>query len=355
MLARGDTAGVFQFEGAGMRDVLRQMRPDRFEDLIAAGALYRPGPMANIPDYCRRKHGEAWEAPHAELREILQETYGIMVYQEQVMQIAQKMAGYSLGGADLLRRAMGKKIRAEMDTHRELFRDGAVARGIPADKAIEVFELMAQFADYGFNKSHAAAYALVSYQTAWMKANHPVAFLAACLSLAREKTDKLAALRQEAGRLGVAVLPPDINRSGADFTVEVAADGTQSIRYALAAVKRVGLAAMQAIEAARGRASVRGSRRLRAAGRRAPAEQDADREPGQGRRLRQPGRQPGAGVRRRRDPAAPGAGCRRRRPRAARADCSARCPRARRCACPTWPTGPVSSGSGWRRTRSAST
>ncbi len=252
MLARGDTAGVFQFEGAGMRDVLRQMRPTRLEDLIAAGALYRPGPMANIPDYCRRKHGEKWEAPHEELREILEETYGIMVYQEQVMQIAQKMAGYSLGGADLLRRAMGKKIRAEMDTHRELFRDGAVARGIPAEKAIEVFELMARFADYGFNKSHAAAYALLSYQTAWMKANHPVAFLAACMSLAREKTDKLAALRQEAGRLGVAVLPPDVNRSGADFGVEVAADGTQSIRYALAAVKRVGFAAMQAIEAARG-------------------------------------------------------------------------------------------------------
>ena len=254
MLARGDTAGVFQFEGAGMRDVLRQMRPTRLEDLIAAVALYRPGPMANIPDYCRRKHGEKWAAPHEELREILSETYGIMVYQEQVMQIAQKMAGYSLGAADLLRRAMGKKIRAEMDTQREIFTEGAVGRGIDRDKAVEVFELMAKFADYGFNKSHAAAYALVSYQTAWMKANHPVAFLAACLSLAREKTDKLAALRQEAGRLGVTVLPPDINRSGADFTVEVADDGGQSIRYALAAVKKVGFAAMQAVEVARGTA-----------------------------------------------------------------------------------------------------
>ncbi len=254
MLARGDTAGVFQFEGAGMRDVLRQMRPTRLEDLIAAVALYRPGPMANIPDYCRRKHGETWDAPHEELREILSETYGIMVYQEQVMQIAQKMAGYSLGAADLLRRAMGKKIRAEMDTQREIFTEGAVGRGIDRDKAVEVFELMAKFADYGFNKSHAAAYALVSYQTAWMKANHPVAFLAACLSLAREKTDKLAALRQEAGRLGVTVLPPDINRSGADFSVEVAEDGGQSIRYALAAVKKVGFAAMQAVEVARGAA-----------------------------------------------------------------------------------------------------
>ncbi len=252
MLSRGDAGGVFQFESAGMRDVLRQMRPDRLEDLIAAVALYRPGPMANIPDYCRRKHGEKWAPPHEELREILGETYGIMVYQEQVMQIAQKMAGYSLGGADLLRRAMGKKIRAEMDTHRELFRDGAVARGIPAEKAIEVFELMARFADYGFNKSHAAAYALVSYQTAWMKANHPTAFLAACMSLAMGNTDKLAALRQEAERMGLRVLPPSVAASGADFKVEKQADGTLAIRYALAAIKKVGFAAMQAVEAARG-------------------------------------------------------------------------------------------------------
>jgi DNA polymerase III subunit alpha len=252
MLARGDTGGVFQFEGAGMRDVLKQMRPTRLEDLIAAVALYRPGPMANIPDYCRRKHGEAWEPPHEEIRSILEETYGIMVYQEQVMQIAQKMGGYSLGGADLLRRAMGKKIRAEMDTQREIFTEGAVGRGIDRDKAVEVFDLMAKFADYGFNKSHAAAYALVSYQTAWMKANHPVPFLAACMSLAREKTDKLAALRQEAERLGIAVLPPDINESGADFTVERQPDGQLGIRYALAAVKKVGFAAMEALVASRG-------------------------------------------------------------------------------------------------------
>ncbi len=252
MLARGDTAGVFQFEGAGMRDALKQMRPTGIEDLTAAVALYRPGPMANIPDYCRRKHGEPWTPPHEELRQILAETYGIMVYQEQVMLIARKMAGYSLGGADLLRRAMGKKIRSEMDQQRAIFTEGAVARGIARDKAVEVFELMAKFADYGFPKPHAAAYALVSYQTAWMKANHPVAFLAACMSLARERTDKLAALRQEVARLGARVLPPDINRSGADFTVEVSADGTQSIRYALAAIKKVGLGAMQSVVAARG-------------------------------------------------------------------------------------------------------
>ena len=253
MLSRGDAGGVFQFESQGMRDVLRQMRPDRFEDLIAAGALYRPGPMANIPAYCQRKHGEAWQPPHEELRDILAETYGIMVYQEQVMQIAQKMGGYSLGSADLLRRAMGKKIRSEMDSQRQIFTDGAIARGIDVAKAVEVFDLMAKFADYGFNKSHAAAYALVSYQTAWMKAHHPVAFLAACMSLAMTNTDKLAALRQEAERMGIRVLPPSINRSEADFSVERLEGGSLAIRYALAAVKKVGMAAMQAVVAARGK------------------------------------------------------------------------------------------------------
>ena len=252
MLQRGDAGGVFQFEGQGMRDVLRQMRPNRFEDLIAAVALYRPGPMANIPAYCQRKHGEKWEPPHPELQEILEETYGIMVYQEQVMQIAQKMAGYSLGGADLLRRAMGKKIRAEMEQQRKIFVDGATGRGIPPAKAEEVFDLMAKFADYGFNKSHAAAYALVAYQTAWMKANHPVAFMAACMSLAVSNTDRLAALRQDAGRMGIRILPPDINRSGADFTLEPDDDGKLCVRYALAAVKKVGMAAMQALAATRG-------------------------------------------------------------------------------------------------------
>ena len=252
MLAKGDAGGVFQFESAGMRDVLRQMRPDRFEDLIAAVALYRPGPMANIPAYCQRKHGEAWEAPHPELQKILEETYGIMVYQEQVMQIAQSMGGYSLGAADLLRRAMGKKIRSEMDAQKQIFTSGAMARGIPQAKAVEVFDLMAKFADYGFNKSHAAAYALVSYQTAWMKANHPVPFLAACMSLAIANTDKLAALRQEAERMGIRVLPPSINLSQADFSVEALPDGKLAIRYALAAIKKVGAGAMESLVATRG-------------------------------------------------------------------------------------------------------
>ena len=252
MLQRGDAGGVFQMEGQGMRDVLRQMRPDRIDDLIATVALYRPGPMANIPDYCRRKHGEKWEPPHPELMEILEPTYGIMVYQEQVMQIARKMAGYSLGGADLLRRAMGKKIRSEMEAQRKTFIDGAMARGISAAKATEVFELMAKFADYGFPQAHAAAYAMVAYQTAWMKANHAAVFIAACMSLALGNTDRLAALREEAVRSSIRILPPDVNRSGADFTVEYADDGKLAIRYALAAVKKVGVAAMQALTEARG-------------------------------------------------------------------------------------------------------
>jgi DNA polymerase-3 subunit alpha len=175
-----------------------------------------------------------------------------MVYQEQVMQIAQKMAGYSLGSADLLRRAMGKKIAAEMEAQRNVFTDGAIKRGIDPAKATEVFDLMARFADYGFNKSHAAAYALVAYQTAWLKANHPEVFIAACMSLALNNTDRLAALKQEAERGSIKILPPDINRSAADFSVERLQDGRLAIRYALAAVKKVGFAAMELLVAARG-------------------------------------------------------------------------------------------------------
>ncbi len=253
MISRGDTGGVFTFETQGYRAALLQMRPDKFEDLVAIQALNRPGPMANIPDYCARKRGAAWQPPHPALAGILSETFGIMVYQEQVMQIAQVMAGYSLAGADLLRRAMGKKIRSEMDAQRKIFTDGAIAQGFEAAKAEEVFDLMAKFADYGFNKSHAAAYALVSYQTAYLRANHPVAFLAACMSLAQANTEKLASLRQDAIRLGIEVLPPDINKSGADFTVEKKIDGTLAIRYALGAIKRVGIAAMEQAVLARGK------------------------------------------------------------------------------------------------------
>ncbi|MCF3946164.1 DNA polymerase III subunit alpha [Acidiphilium sp. AL] len=252
MLSKGDCGGVFTFETQGFRDVLRQMRPDRFEDLVAAQALNRPGPMANIPAYCARKHGEAWDSPDPAIDDILTETYGILVYQEQVMQIAQRMAGYSLGGADLLRRAMGKKIRSEMDAQRKIFVDGAQAKGFSEAKAVEVFDLMAKFADYGFNKSHAAAYALVSYQTAWLRANHPAVFIAACMSLSHANHEKLASLKQDAVRLGIPVLPPDINASSADFTVERTPDGTLAIRYALAAIKRVGEGAMRDVVAARG-------------------------------------------------------------------------------------------------------
>ena len=250
MLRKGDAAGVFQFEGQGMRDCLRQMKVDRFEDLIAAVSLYRPGPMANIPAYCQRKAGEPWDSPHPKIHHILEETYGIMVYQEQVMQISQEAAGYSLGGADLLRRAMGKKIAKEMEQQRAIFTEGAVKNGIEPAKATEIFDMMAKFAEYGFNKSHAAAYALVSYQTAWLKANHPVAFLAASMTLDLDKTDKLAGHMQEASRLGIAVLPPDVNRSSAVFLVERQGE-KEAIRFALAAVKRVGAAAMQDLVRAR--------------------------------------------------------------------------------------------------------
>ncbi|WP_159995674.1 DNA polymerase III subunit alpha [Roseomonas sp. 18066] len=251
MLARGDSAGVFQFEGQGMRDCLRMMRPDRFEDLIAAVSLYRPGPMANIPAYCARKHGEKWEPVHPAMKHLVDETYGILVYQEQVMQISQDVAGYSLGGADLLRRAMGKKIRSEMEAQRKTFVDGAVKNGVPQGKAGEIFDMMEKFAEYGFNKSHAAAYALVAYHTAYLKANHAVAFLAASMTLDLDKTDKLAGHMQEASRLGIKVLSPDVNRSAAEFKVEELGEGKQAIRFALAAVKRVGMQAMKDLVAAR--------------------------------------------------------------------------------------------------------
>ncbi|HUC68465.1 MAG TPA: DNA polymerase III subunit alpha [Stellaceae bacterium] len=245
LLGRGDTVGVFQLEGAGMRDMLRKLRPDRFEDIIAVVALYRPGPMENIPRYIAVKHAE--ERPdylHPSLEPILTETHGIMIYQEQVMQIAQVLSGYSLGGADLLRRAMGKKIKAEMEAQRKAFIDGAVARGVAERVAEHIFEQVAKFAGYGFNKSHAAAYALVAYQTAYLKANYPVEFLAALMTLDLGNTDKLNVFRGECDRLGIKLLPPDINRSDVAFAVEQTPQGA-AIRYALAAVKGVGAQAMQ--------------------------------------------------------------------------------------------------------------
>jgi DNA polymerase III subunit alpha len=246
MLARGDTGGVFQLESSGMRDYLRKLQPNVFEDIIAINALYRPGPMENIPRYIAVKHGEE-EADylHPAIEGILKETHGIMIYQEQVMQIAQVLAGYSLGGADLLRRAMGKKIQAEMDAQRKTFIEGALAKGVDQRRAELIFDQMAKFAGYGFNKSHAAAYALVAYQTAYLKANHPVEFMAASMTLDMGNTDKLNQFRAELGRLGVTLLPPDINRSEVDFAVEAdPKTGNPAIRYALAAVKGVGAQAM---------------------------------------------------------------------------------------------------------------
>jgi DNA polymerase-3 subunit alpha len=243
MLGRGETVGVFQLESAGMRDTLKGLKPDTLEDIIAIVALYRPGPMGNIPSYIKRKHGE--ETPdylHPTLEPILKETFGIMVYQEQVMQIAQVLSGYSLGGADLLRRAMGKKIKEEMDAQRKGFVDGAVARKVPESQASHIFDMVAKFAEYGFNKSHAAAYAVVAYQTAWMKANYPVEFIAASMTYDMGSTDKLAIFRQELDRQKVKLLPPDVNKSMPTFSVE---EG--NVRYALAAIKNVGLAAMQSL------------------------------------------------------------------------------------------------------------
>jgi DNA polymerase-3 subunit alpha len=255
LLTRAETVGVFQLEGAGVRDMLKKMRPDRFEDIIALVALYRPGPMSDIPKYIAVKNGvEPPDYLHPLLEAILEETFGVMVYQEQVMEIAQVLSGYTLGSADLLRRAMGKKIKSEMEAQRHGFIDGAVARGVAAAQAEMIFEKVEKFAGYGFNKCHSAPYALLAYQTAWLKANHPVEFLAASMTLDLGNTDKLNLFRQELNRLGIRLLPPDINRSYPDFAVEPdPGTGKPAIRYALAAVKGVGAQAMAVLVAERDR------------------------------------------------------------------------------------------------------
>ncbi|HEX5321835.1 MAG TPA: DNA polymerase III subunit alpha [Stellaceae bacterium] len=255
LIARGDTSGVFQLESTGMRDSLRKLKPNRFEDIIAMNALYRPGPMDSIPNYIKCKNGdEKVHYPHPMLEPILKDTFGVFTYQEQVMQAAQLMADYSLGGADLLRRAMGKKIKSEMVAQRANFVGGAAKKGIEEEKANFVFDLMEKFSGYGFNKSHSAPYALVAYQTAYLKANHPVEFLAASMTLDMGNTDKLNQFRQEADRLAIALLPPDINRSRVEFTVETdPKSGKPAVRYALAAVKGVGAQAMADLVAERGR------------------------------------------------------------------------------------------------------
>ncbi len=248
---RGLTSGVFQFESHGMRDVLRRYQPNSIEDLTALNALYRPGPIQGgmIDDFIDRKHGRKkieYELP--ELQEILQETLGVIVYQEQVMQIANRLAGYSLGEADLLRRAMGKKIAAEMAAQRERFVNGAMQRGYPAKKIEKIFDLMAQFAGYGFNKSHSAAYALLAYHTAYLKTHYPVEFMAALLTSVTGNTDDVVKYINECREMGIAVEPPDINVSDANFTPHGSA-----IRFGLAAVKNVGHNAIESIGAGRKR------------------------------------------------------------------------------------------------------
>ncbi len=247
LLASGQTVGVFQLESQGMRDTLRKMRCGSIEEITALISLYRPGPMDNIDTFVDCKFGrKPVDTLHPSLETVLKETYGVIVYQEQVMQIAQILAGYSLGEADLLRRAMGKKKKEEMDLQKIRFVSGAKEKGVPEEQSGSIFELVAKFAGYGFNKSHAAAYAFISYQTAWLKANTPVEFFAASMSLDLSNTDKLAVFHQDARKFDVTVRAPDVNVSGADFEVE-----NGEVLYALGAIRNVGLEAMKHLVAVR--------------------------------------------------------------------------------------------------------
>jgi DNA polymerase-3 subunit alpha len=248
LFSKGQTEAVFQFESRGMQGMLRDAKPSRLEDLIALNALYRPGPMDLIPSFVARKHGrEVVEYPHPLVEPVLAETYGIMVYQEQVMQTAQVLGGYSLGGADMLRRAMGKKKAEEMAEHRAIFRKGAAEKGISEEKADEVFDLMEKFAGYGFNKSHAAAYSLLAYHTAWLKVHYTAEFFCGNMTVEMDNTDKLKVLWEDAQKMGMAFEPPDVNRGGYRF--EPVTD--KLIRYGLGAVKGTGQLAIEAIVAAR--------------------------------------------------------------------------------------------------------
>jgi len=259
LFARGDTVAVFQFESRGMRELLKRAKPDTFEDIIALAALFRPGPLGSGMDreWVDRKHGNTEVTyPHPALEPVLAPTYGVIVYQEQVMQIAQVLAGYSLGGADLLRRAMGKKKPEEMAKERAKFEAGAAERGVDPKQASQIFDLMEKFAEYGFNKSHSAAYALVAYQTAWLKVHYPAEFMAAVLSSDMDNTDKVVGFLDEARALGLTVLPPDVNASAYMFEAVVPEPGPQAnrpdtIRYGLGAVKGVGRGVCEAIVEAR--------------------------------------------------------------------------------------------------------
>lgn len=249
LLCRGETTGVFQLESSGMRNILRELKPNTFEDLIALVALYRPGPLGSgmVEDFIRRKHGRIPVSyPHPKLEPILKETYGVILYQEQVMKIASALSGFSLGEADLLRRAMGKKKPEIIAGLRSRFVEGAIKNSINEKLAGEIFDLMEYFAGYGFNKSHSAAYAMVAFQTAYLKAHYTVEYMAALLTSSRDNSDKVAAYVEECRRLGIAVLPPDVNESGHNFTVV-----PNGIRFGLAAIKNVGESAVEAVIAAR--------------------------------------------------------------------------------------------------------
>ncbi|MGH8459597.1 MAG: DNA polymerase III subunit alpha, partial [Nevskiales bacterium] len=251
LFSRGATSGIFQFESHGMREILRRYQPARFEDLIALNALYRPGPIQGgmIDDFIARKHGQkqvAYDLP--ELEELLGETYGVIVYQEQVMQIANRLAGFSLGEADLLRRAMGKKKQKEMDSQREKFIAGCRQRRISPKKAERLFDLMAQFAGYGFNKSHSTAYALLAYQTAYLKTHYPVEFMAALLTAETGNTEKVVKYIGECREMGITVEAPDVNVSDYSFT-----PAGEVIRFGLGAVRNVGFNTVEAVRAARER------------------------------------------------------------------------------------------------------
>lgn len=250
LLKRCETTAVFQLESRGMKELVKRLQPDTFEDIIALVALFRPGPLQSgmVDDFVNRKHGRAKvDYPHPDLEPVLKPTYGVIVYQEQVMQIAQILAGYSLGGADMLRRAMGKKKPEEMAKQRQIFLEGAAGRGIEEKEAGPIFDLMEKFAEYGFNKSHSAAYALVAYQTAWLKAHYPAAFMAAVLSADMDNTDKVVGLIDECRDMKLNVMPPDVNHSKIKFTVE----DERTIRYGLGAIKGVGESALAGIVAER--------------------------------------------------------------------------------------------------------
>ncbi len=251
LLKAYQTTAVFQLESRGMKDLIKRLQPDTFEDIVALVALFRPGPLQSgmVDDFIARKHGAKIEYPHPDLEPILKPTYGIILYQEQVMQIAQTLAGYSLGGADLLRRAMGKKKPEEMAKQRDIFTRGALERGVEEKTATYIFDLMEKFAGYGFNKSHSAAYALVSYQTAWLKAHYPAPFMAAVLSADMDNTDKVVTLIDECRHMELEVVAPDINRSGFAFTVEAASEESPkgTVIYGLGAIKGVGESAIEVI------------------------------------------------------------------------------------------------------------